>query len=273
MYRPISSAIGIVAAIVNRPQGLPVSALTTTSASTARMMIMIASTPTSASEPGIGPSSILIISPSDLPSRRTDTNRTMKSCTAPADHDAGEDPQRAGQVAHLRRQHRPDQRARAGDGREVVAVEHPLVGRHVVHAVVVPHRRRRPRIVEPQHLLGDELAVEAVGDEVDAERRRDQPHRVDAFAAAERQRGERERADDGDGGPDAERTRACSRKRSLQSLPFMMFSRFRRVKPGPLCASPSALPSGPSSPTGPSTARRCRRRSGPRGRALRGCSW
>ena len=45
---------------------------------------MIASTPTSASEPGMGPSSILIISPSDLPSRRTDTKRTMKSCTAPA---------------------------------------------------------------------------------------------------------------------------------------------------------------------------------------------
>ena len=45
---------------------------------------MIASTPTSASDPGIGPSSILIISPSDLPSRRTEANSTMKSCTAPA---------------------------------------------------------------------------------------------------------------------------------------------------------------------------------------------
>ena len=83
-YRPISSAIGIVAAIVKRPQGLAVSAFTTTSASTARMMIMIASTPTSASVPGMGPSSILIISPSDLPSRRTDAKSTMKSCTAPA---------------------------------------------------------------------------------------------------------------------------------------------------------------------------------------------
>ena len=84
MYKPISSAIGIVAAMVNRPHGLAVSAFTTTSASTARMMIMIASTPTSASAPGIGPSSILIISPSDLPSRRIDANSTMKSCTAPA---------------------------------------------------------------------------------------------------------------------------------------------------------------------------------------------
>ena len=84
MYTPINSAIGIVAAMVNSPHGLAVSAFTTTRLRTARMMIMMASTPTSASEPGTGPSSILIISPSDLPSRRTDANSTMKSCTAPA---------------------------------------------------------------------------------------------------------------------------------------------------------------------------------------------
>ena len=66
LYSPMSSAMGMVAAMVNRPLGLAVSALTTTSASTARMMIMMASTPTRASEPGMGPSSILIISPSDL---------------------------------------------------------------------------------------------------------------------------------------------------------------------------------------------------------------
>ena len=56
------------------------------------------------------------------------------------EHDAGQDPQRAGQVAHLRGQHRPDQRAGAGDGGEVVAEQHVPVGRHVVEAVVVPVR-------------------------------------------------------------------------------------------------------------------------------------
>jgi hypothetical protein len=76
--------MGIVAAIVNRPHGLPVSALTTIRLSTARMMIMMASTPISASDPGVGPSSILIISPSDFPSRRTEAKSTMKSWTAPA---------------------------------------------------------------------------------------------------------------------------------------------------------------------------------------------
>ena len=80
----MKSAIGMVAAIVKVPHGLSASALTTTSDSTARMMIMIARTPTSASAPGTGPSSIFTISPSDLPSRRTETKSTIMSCTAPA---------------------------------------------------------------------------------------------------------------------------------------------------------------------------------------------
>ena len=55
------------------------------------------------------------------------------------EHHAGQDPQRARQVAHLRGEHRADQRAGAGDGREVVAEQHVLVGGHVVEAVVVAH--------------------------------------------------------------------------------------------------------------------------------------
>ena len=69
------------------------------------------------------------------------------------EHDAGQDPQHAGQVAHLRRQHRADQRTRARDRGEVVAEQHVFVGRHIVEAVVVPHGRRRARRVELQHVL------------------------------------------------------------------------------------------------------------------------
>ena len=54
IHQPISSAIGIVLAIVNRPQGLPRSALTTTSARTARRMIMIARMATIAASPATG---------------------------------------------------------------------------------------------------------------------------------------------------------------------------------------------------------------------------
>jgi hypothetical protein len=83
-YQPISSAIGIVIATVNVPQGLAASALTTTSASTARMMNMIISTPIIAITPAAGPISVRTISPSERASRRTERKRIMKSCTAPA---------------------------------------------------------------------------------------------------------------------------------------------------------------------------------------------
>ena len=46
VYRPMKMAMGMVAATVKVPHGLSASALTTTSASTARMMTMIISTPT-----------------------------------------------------------------------------------------------------------------------------------------------------------------------------------------------------------------------------------
>ena len=77
-------AIGMVAATVKVPHGLLVSALTTISASTARMMIMIRNVPNRAITPGTAPSSARISSPSERPSRRIEMNRTMKSCTAPA---------------------------------------------------------------------------------------------------------------------------------------------------------------------------------------------
>ena len=72
-------AMGTVDMTVKVPQGLPVSALTTTRASTARMMIMIISTPTRAMPPATGPISERMISPSERPSRRVEMNRTMES--------------------------------------------------------------------------------------------------------------------------------------------------------------------------------------------------
>ena len=77
-------AMGTVANTVKVPHGLPAKAFTTTSASTARMMIMIINTPTRAMPPAAGPISERMMSPRDRPSRRVETNRTMESCTAPA---------------------------------------------------------------------------------------------------------------------------------------------------------------------------------------------
>ena len=71
--------MGRVHRMVNTPQGLSFSAFTTTSASTASRMTMMASTATMASSPVTGPVSSLAICPSDLPSRRMEPNRMMKS--------------------------------------------------------------------------------------------------------------------------------------------------------------------------------------------------
>jgi len=76
--------MGIVQATVNVPQGLPTSALTTTSASTESTMTQISSTPNPATAPATGPISERTMSPSDLPSRRVETNSTVMSWIAPA---------------------------------------------------------------------------------------------------------------------------------------------------------------------------------------------
>ena len=71
--------MGIVQKTAKVPHGLPIKALTTTSASTASRIIMISSTPTSAMPPATGPISERTMSPSDRPSRRVDRNNTVMS--------------------------------------------------------------------------------------------------------------------------------------------------------------------------------------------------
>ena len=80
----MNSAIGMVRPIEKTPQGDSASALTTTRASTARMMIMIAKTAIRAAMPPTTPISSRTIWPRLLPSRRIEKNSTTMSCTAPA---------------------------------------------------------------------------------------------------------------------------------------------------------------------------------------------
>ncbi|MNQ82962.1 hypothetical protein D3C85_980310 [compost metagenome] len=100
------------------------------------------------------------------------------------DH-AGDQPERAGQVAHLRGEHRAHQRAGAGDGGEVVSEENVLVGRHIVQAIVMDDRRRCPGGVQLHHPGGNEQAVVSVGDQVEGDGGYHYPQGVDRFAAAQ----------------------------------------------------------------------------------------
>ncbi len=67
---------------------------------------------------------------------------------AAAEHGADQDPQRARQIAELRRERRADQRAWTCDRREVMAEDDPAMRRNEVAAVVQPNGRRRARRVD-----------------------------------------------------------------------------------------------------------------------------
>ncbi len=142
----------------------------------------------------------------------------------PGEHHAGQQPQRTGQIAHLCREHRADQRPRPGDGGEMVAEQHALVRRDIVEAVVAPYRRGRARRIDAQHARRDEQAVETIGDGIDAERCDHDPQRIDRFAAHQRDPAERDRADDrhrrpADPPADARRCDGCPCCRCHAPLP------------------------------------------------------
>ena len=197
----MNSAIGMVRPIEKTPQGDSARALTTTSESTARMMIMIAKTAIRAAMPPTTPISSRTIWPRLFPSRRIDRNIVTMSCTAPASTTPATIQMVPGQVAHLRREHRAHQRAGAGDGGEVVAVEHAAVGDLEVGAVLQPLGRCRAGVVELEHPARDEAGVEPVGDEVGGDRGEEDPQRRDLLAAAQGQHGPADGADERDARP------------------------------------------------------------------------
>ena len=150
---------------------------------------MIRKQPNSAMVPGIGPISFDDLTERGAVAARGDEQH-HKVLHRPRQHHAAQQPQCAGQVADLRGQHRPHQRPGAGDGGEVVAEQHVLVGRHVVQAVVVDHRRSGAAGVQLHHLGGDVQAVVAVGHQIHRHRSDDDPQRADVFAAAQRHHAE-----------------------------------------------------------------------------------
>src|SRR2546429_3147547 len=79
IHHPMSSAMGIVHAMVNRPQGDALRAFTTINASTASRMIMMNSTASIAVAPAAGFTSSFAICPSDLPSRRNERSEEHTS--------------------------------------------------------------------------------------------------------------------------------------------------------------------------------------------------
>ena len=98
------------------------------------------------------------------------------------EHHAGENPERAGKIAHLGGEHRAHQRSGPGDGGEMVTEEHVFVGGHVIQAVIARVGGGLPGGVELEDGTGEEQAIEAIGDGVDTDCRNDQPEGIDLLA-------------------------------------------------------------------------------------------
>ena len=107
-----------------------------------------------------------------------------------------------GRVAHLGGQHRSDEWSGSGDGGEMVAEQHPPVGRHVVGAVVENFGRRGVVVARADDLHFDQPGIEPEADDVGADRRDHQPHRVHRLAPGERDDRPGDRTDHGDDAED-----------------------------------------------------------------------
>ena len=82
--------------MVKVPHGALGSALTTAMPSPASAMTTMKRMAIAAVRPATGPISVRAISASERPPRRTEAHRMTKSWTAPARHDAGDEPDEPG---------------------------------------------------------------------------------------------------------------------------------------------------------------------------------
>src|SRR5713226_5143396 len=115
-------------------------------------------------------------------------NRTKKNdeiMHATRERRAGNQPERARQVAELRGERGSDERARARDRGKMVAEENPFVRGHEVAAVVVALARSGARVVERENFGGDKSGIEPVRHQVTTHRGNNEPSRIERLAAVE----------------------------------------------------------------------------------------
>ena len=105
-------------------------------------------------------------------------------------HHTENNPQCAGQITHLRCQHRPYQWTCTRNCSKVVAEQYFFIGRHIIDTIVVAFRRCHTAMVELQNIFTDIKAVKTIGNTIYRYRSHHQPNSTDVFAATECQSGE-----------------------------------------------------------------------------------
>src|SRR5690606_14641622 len=81
----------------------------------------------------------------------------------PRKYHTGQNPEHAGQITHLRRQHWPDQGASPCNGGKMVPEEHVFISWYVVQTIVMTPRWRHAGRVQLKDLASNETAVITIG--------------------------------------------------------------------------------------------------------------
>ena len=174
IHKPGHKAAGIVTTIVNMPQGLSLEGVHHHHGHAGQGGDDDEQRGQRGGHPGDRPQQVagdLRQRQAVLPHRGQQHHEIMYAAgQAGPDHDPGE----AGKIAPLRRQHRPDQRPRSGDGGEVDAEQHQPPGGLVVD-VVAQAVRGRDAVVQHRHLGRQEGPVKTIGHQEGRQRGDHQP--------------------------------------------------------------------------------------------------
>ena len=188
---PMMNATGIVIAIVNTPHGLFASACTTTSASTAIKIIMIARTLISASDADSAADFFLHHLAERFAAAPYGSEKHNHVVHAAAERCADQNPECSRQKTKLRGEHRADQWSRSRDRGKVMAENHPAICRDKIFAIGLHDGRRRALVIEDKNFGREPFAVETIADGESAQSCDHDPKRVNRFATRKAERQER----------------------------------------------------------------------------------
>ena len=182
-YSPISSAMGIVIAIVNVPQGLSFRALTTTQRNHAEENEENRNHGRVGNKAAHAPDLFFGHFSERLAVAANGEKQNHEVLHATGKDGAGQHPQRSGKIAELRGQHRAHQGARSGDGGKMMAEHDPFVRHQKIATVFQSFGRGGAQGIERENLRRDEFAVKTISEGVAAGRSHDQPQGVNRFTA------------------------------------------------------------------------------------------
>src|SRR6185312_6993777 len=123
---------------------------------------------------------------------------------AAAEDRAGKNPDGSGKITELSGEHRPNQRSGTGNGCEMMAEDHPLVGGHEIAPIFQALSGSGALGIKAKNFRRDKFAVETITQRITAQGGDNDPHGIDSFAAAQSDGGKSKGAQGSYGQPEQE---------------------------------------------------------------------